>query len=80
MAAASDSASWPTAPRCGPGGGARLDHAYLLDNLASPACVRTADPALARQRCALEPYGDSCNKPCRGLPLAEALGSISRSG
>jgi hypothetical protein len=33
-------------PRSGPGGGTRLSHAFLLDDLASPASVRAIRPAL----------------------------------
>lgn len=54
MAAAPESASCPTAPRCGPGGGARLGHASTLDDFASSACVRATGPALACRRRALE--------------------------
>ena len=45
MAAAPESDSSPAAPRFGPGGGARLSHAFSLDDFASPACVRAIGPA-----------------------------------
>jgi len=50
MAAAPESASWPTAPVVVLAAALVSDHAFSLDDFAPFACVRASGPALARRR------------------------------